>query len=168
MPNPMLEEKLKLLPAWLLTFLVMDFVIILVILFAISKNEDSQDTIQMMLISGAIFTLVFVLLNFIHYKVKMEYRHFSVKMVPFSLKAVIVEPDDILAMKIRPLHVLREFSGLGKRIKGDTTAYVTDSKFAIEFNLSTGKKMVVSIRNKEEWQRIFEGSSVWAQKMRME
>jgi hypothetical protein len=164
----MLEEKLKLIPAWLLTFLLMDFVIILIILFAVSKDEDSEETIKMMLIIGAVFTLVFVFLNYIHFKVKMEYRHFSVRIVPFSQKGRVIEPEDIVSWKIRPLRVLREFNGLGKRIKGDTTAYVTDSKFAIEFDLTTGRKIVVSIRNEAEWQRIFERSSVWAEKLKMD
>lgn len=162
----MLEEKLKLLPAWLFTFLLMDVAIVLIILFAVRKNEDPPETIQLMLIIGAVFTLVFMFLKFIHFKVKMEYRHFSVKMVPFSRKGRIIEPEDIVAWNIRPLHVMREFSGYGKRIKGNTTGYVTDSKFAIEFDLNTGKKIVVSIRNKEEWQRIFERSTAWAEKMK--
>ncbi len=163
----MLEEKLKLLPGWLLTFLIMDFVIVLIIVFAVNQSEDPQSTTTIMLILGACLLLIFMLLNYIHFKVKMGYRDISIRMVPFSLKPRLIAQNDIVAWKIRPLSVMKEFSGYGKRKKGNTTAYVVDSKFAIEFDLSNGHKIVMSIRNNDEWQRTLERSTVWAEKMRV-
>lgn len=162
----MIEEKLKLLPAWLFVFLFMDLLIVLIVIFAVSWKDDPQGTlmIMLMIVGGGILVLIF--LRFIHLKVKMEYRHFSFRVVPFSFKPGMIVPGDVICWKIRPLKVMREFHGFGKRKKGRTTAYVVDSKFAIEFELLNGDHIVVSIRNKDEWQRTLDRSSVWAEKMK--
>ena len=163
----MLEEKLKIIPAWMFTFLIMDFVIVLIILWAVNKDGNLQEALSITLIIGAIFAVTIGFLYLMHFRVKMEYRHFNVRLVPFSRKGRSIEPNDINSWQIRPLKAFSEFKGFGKRIKGNTTAFVTDTKFAVEFELKNGKKMVVSIRNKEEWQRLLERSSAWGDKMKV-
>lgn len=164
----MLEEKLKILPPWMFTFLIMDFVIVMIIILAVSKNGDSRDTVKLLLIVGSIFTVLILILNFIHFKVKMEYRHFSVKMVPFAVKPRMITPEEIVSWKIRPFRAMREFSGYGKRKRGNVTAYIVDSKFAIEFEMKEGNRIVVSIRDEQKWQSILERSSVWAEKVKID
>src|SRR5690606_11215651 len=164
----MLEEKLKILPTWMFTFLIMDFVIVMIIILAVSKNDDSQETIKILSIIGSIFTVIILLLYYIHFKVKMEYKHFSVKLVPFAFKPRIIAPEDIVSWNIRPCRAMREFSGFGKRKKGNATAYIVDSKFALEFDMKEGNKVVVSIGDKEKWQSTLERSSVWAEKRKMD
>lgn len=164
----MIEEKLKLMPLWLLAFLFLDLLIVLILVFAVSWKDDPQGTLSTMLIIGGVFGLIFIFLHFIHLKVKMEYRQFSFRIVPFSFKPRMISPDEIIYWKIRPLKVMREFHGFGKRKKGKTTAYVVDSKFAIEFELLNGDHIVVSIHNDDEWRRTLNRSSVWEEKMKVD
>jgi hypothetical protein len=164
----MMHDKLKLIPVWLMTFIIVDFLGILAVLFGVIWRTDTDQALSLVAIFGVVFCVVIVCLRYIHLSVKLELKQLTVSVVPFSYKPGIIEVKNVKSWQIRKHKPLSEFKGYGKRRKFGAIAYVVDSPYALDFELNDGSKIIVSIKDKNEWQRALERSSVWAEKMKMD
>ncbi len=161
-----MHDKLKLIPVWLMTFIIVDFLMILAVAFGVSWGSDKDQALKLVAIFSGIFFVLIISLRYIHLSVKLELNQLTVSVVPFSYKPGMIDVKNVKFWQIRKHKPLNEFKGYGKRRKFGAIAYVVDSPYALDFELNDGSKIIVSIKDKDEWQAALERSTAWSEKMK--
>ena len=111
-----------------------------------TQDPESQWTI-------IIPILVFALLYFTKLEWKFTESDFRFRYFPFLIKEKIIPYSDIQSMSVMKINPLFEFGGWGLRRGKLGKAYTTDGNLILHIELKSGKKINLTIKNKEEVER---------------
>jgi hypothetical protein len=98
--------------------------------------------------------LAFLLMYFIKLEWKFTESEFRYRFFPFIIKERIIPYCDVQSMSAMKINPIMEFGGWGLRRGKLGEAYTTNGNLILHIELKSGKKINLTIKNKEEVERV--------------